>query len=53
VAWDSAQHLNFVLAVEEQFHFQLSAEEIEQMHSLGAIAKLVESRLQTALPNVD
>jgi acyl carrier protein len=47
-AWDSTQHLNLVLAIEEKFHLQLSPEEIEQMHSIGAIAKLVESRLQTA-----
>lgn len=47
-AWDSTQHLNLVLAIEEKFHLQLSPEEIEQMQSIGAIAKLVESRLQSA-----
>jgi acyl carrier protein len=45
--WDSPQHLNFVLALEEKFHFQLSPEEIEQMRNIGEIAKLVELRLQT------
>jgi acyl carrier protein len=29
-AWDSTQHLNFVLALEEKFGLQLSPEEMEQ-----------------------
>jgi acyl carrier protein len=47
-SWDSTQHLNFVLALEEKFGFQLSPEEMEQMRNIGEIVKLVESRLQTA-----
>ena len=39
--WDSIQHLNLVLAVEEKFGLQLSPEEIEQMKSVGDTAKLV------------
>jgi acyl carrier protein len=46
-SWDSPQHLNLILALEERFHFQLSPEEIEQMRNIGEIAKLVERRLQT------
>ncbi|MGA7080194.1 MAG: acyl carrier protein [Terriglobales bacterium] len=45
-AWDSIQHLNLVLAVEERFGLQLSPEEIEQMKNIGETAKLVESKLQ-------
>jgi acyl carrier protein len=45
-AWDSIQHLNLVLAVEEKFGVQLSPEEIEQMKSIGETAKLVEGKLQ-------
>lgn len=44
--WDSIQHLNLVLAVEEKFGLQLSPEEIEQMKSIGETAKLIESKLQ-------
>ena len=44
--WDSIQHLNLVLAVEEKFGLQLSPEEIEQMKNVGDTAKLVESKLQ-------
>jgi len=47
-AWDSVQHLNLVLAVEEKFHLQLSPEEIEQMKTIGDIVKIVEGKLQTA-----
>ena len=45
--WDSIQHLNLVLAVEEKFSVQLSPEEIEEMKSVGETAKLVESKLQS------
>jgi acyl carrier protein len=44
--WDSTQHLNFVLALEEKFGLQLSPEEMEQMQNVGDTAKLVESKLQ-------
>jgi acyl carrier protein len=44
-AWDSAQHLTFVLALEEKYGFQLCPEEVEQMRSLGDVARLVESKL--------
>ena len=44
--WDSIQHLNLVLAVEEKFSLQLSPEEIEQMTNIGKTAKLIESKLQ-------
>ena len=46
-SWDSTQHLNFVLALEEKFGFQLSPEEMEQMRNIGEIVKLVEGKLQT------
>ena len=44
-AWDSTQHLSLVLALEERFGFQLSPEEVEQMHSLAEVARVVESKL--------
>ena len=45
--WDSMQHLNLVLAIEEKFGMQLAPEDIEQMKSVGAIVALVE-KLQSA-----
>lgn len=44
--WDSIQHLNLVLALEEKFNLQLSPEEIEEIKSIGAGAKLIESKMQ-------
>ncbi len=46
--WDSVQHLNLVLAIEEKFGLQLSPEEIEQMKTLGTTATLIESKLQAS-----
>ncbi len=46
--WDSMQHLNLVLAIEEKFGVQLAPEEIEEMKSVGAIAALVQKKLQAA-----
>lgn len=45
-SWDSTQHLNFVLALEEKFGLQMSPEEMEQMRSVGEAAKLVEGKLK-------
>ncbi|MGA7568186.1 MAG: acyl carrier protein [Terriglobales bacterium] len=40
--WDSIQHLNLVLAIEEKFGVQLEPEDIEQMKNIGAVVALVE-----------
>jgi len=45
--WDSMQHLNLVLAIEEKFGVQLDPEDVEQMKTIGAVAALVE-KLQSA-----
>jgi acyl carrier protein len=45
--WDSMQHLNLVLAIEEKFGVQLDPEDIEQMKNIGAVTELVE-KLQSA-----
>jgi len=49
-SWDSIQHLNLALTLEERFGLQLSPEEIERMRSIGEIAKLIETKLQST-PN--
>jgi acyl carrier protein len=43
--WDSVQHLNLVLAIEEHFGVEVEPEEFEKMNSLGAMATLVDSKL--------
>jgi acyl carrier protein len=44
-SWDSVQHLNLVLALEEQFGVQFEPEEIERMHSIGEIAEVVAAKV--------
>ncbi|MGA7851390.1 MAG: acyl carrier protein [Terriglobales bacterium] len=46
--WDSMQHLNLVLAIEEKFGVQLDPEDIEEMKNIGAAAALVEKLQSTA-----
>jgi len=47
-SWDSVQHLNLVLAVEERFGIQLDPEEIERMKTIGEIAAMVDKKLHSA-----
>jgi acyl carrier protein len=43
--WDSVQHLNLVMAIEAQYSVVFEPEEIVAMSSLGAIARILESKL--------
>jgi acyl carrier protein len=42
--WDSLQHLNLVLALEQEFSVQFTPEEIEQLLSVELIAALLEEK---------
>jgi acyl carrier protein len=43
--WDSVQHLNLILALEQEFGILFSTEEIDEMKNLGAIKSLLERKL--------
>ncbi|MBA4372537.1 MAG: acyl carrier protein [Thermodesulfovibrio sp.] len=43
--WDSMQHLNLVLAVEQTFGIQLLPEDIERMTDVGMIERVVGEKL--------
>ena len=43
--WDSVQHLNLVLALEETGGIQIDPEEIDQMKMLGDIVSMVRRKL--------
>ncbi len=43
-SWDSVQHLNLVLALEEQFGVQFEPDEMDAMKSIGAIAHLLSGK---------
>ena len=40
-SWDSLGHLNLVIALEEEFEVNLSAEEVLAMHSMGSIRRIL------------
>jgi acyl carrier protein len=42
--WDSVQHLNFVLALEQSAGVQLDPEDIEQIKSLGDAVRIVRAK---------
>jgi acyl carrier protein len=43
-AWDSLQHLNLVLALEEEYHVQFTPEEIERMLSVEIAAEILNGK---------
>lgn len=43
--WDSMQHLNLVLAVEQEFAISISPEESNQMLNFGIILLLIKEKL--------
>ena len=42
--WDSLQHLNLVLALEQEFNMQFNPEEIEQLLSVELVAALLNEK---------
>jgi acyl carrier protein len=46
--WDSVQHLNLILALEEEFGIQFEPEEIEQMGSIERILAVLDGRAEQA-----
>lgn len=45
--WDSMQHLQLVLALEQEFDTRFEVEEIEAMQRVGVIVSVLESRATT------
>lgn len=43
--WDSLQHLQLILALEEEFDVQFSIDEITVMQSVGTIAAILRERV--------
>jgi acyl carrier protein len=44
--WDSLQHLNIVLALEQEFGLQFTPEEMEELLSVQLITDLVSEKLR-------
>ena len=43
-SWDSVQHLNLVLALEEEYGFEFSPEDMDQAKTVGGLAQLVSAK---------
>jgi acyl carrier protein len=43
--WDSLQHINVIVDIEQHFNITMSPEEVMQLHSVQAIVDLVELKL--------
>lgn len=46
--WDSVQHLNLVLALEQEFAVQFEPQETDEMLSIGQIVSALERKLAKA-----
>ncbi len=45
--WDSFNHINLIVAVEQHFGIKFQTAELESMHTVGHLANLVGTRLAT------
>jgi acyl carrier protein len=43
-SWDSLQHLNLILALEQRFGLEFEPEEMERMNSIDAILSIIEEK---------
>ena len=43
--WDSLQHINVIVDIEQHFNITLSPDEVMQLHSVQAIVDMVASKL--------
>ena len=43
-SWDSVQHLNLVLAIEEEYGFVFLPEEMEQATTVASLARVVSAK---------
>lgn len=49
--WDSINHLNLVMAIEQEFGMELEPEEIEEMLSVEQTLKLLNAKLSPSASN--
>lgn len=43
--WDSFNHINLIVAVEQHFGIKFQTAELESMHTVGHLANLIQLRL--------
>ncbi|GAC1423417.1 MAG: acyl carrier protein [Acidobacteriaceae bacterium] len=43
--WDSFNHINLIVAIESRFKIKFQTAELEQLHTVGHLADLIERKL--------
>jgi acyl carrier protein len=43
--WDSFNHINLIVAVEQRFKIKFHTAELEQLHTVGHLASLIQTKL--------
>jgi len=43
--WDSFNHINLIVAVEDEFHVKFQAAELERFHNVGALVASIQEKL--------
>jgi acyl carrier protein len=46
-SWDSLNHLNLVLALEQEFSVKFTPDEIERIDCVGAVTELLDQKTRT------
>ena len=44
--WDSLEHINLLVAVEEEFNIKFSMSEVTHMKNVGEMAKIIEEKIK-------
>lgn len=42
--WDSVNHINLIVAIEEDFNIKLKTAELESLKDVGEMARLIQSK---------
>lgn len=43
--WDSFNHINLIVAIEQRFQIKFQTAELEQLHTVGHLAELIGAKL--------
>ena len=42
--WDSVNHINLIVAIEEEFHIKLKTAELESLKDVGEMVRLISTK---------
>ena len=44
--WDSFEHINLIVAIEQRFHIKFNMKEVSDMKNVGEMIGIIEQRIQ-------